>query len=57
MLIDGPACVLDCGTKKTEVNGTCVPCNGQCPKGIMLSHALPRSRTVVAASTVMLFIL
>ena len=37
LLVDRGTCVRDCGADKTPVNRICEPCDGPCPKGIVLS--------------------
>ena len=36
MLTDLGACVRECTANRFAVNGTCVPCDGPCPKGVSL---------------------
>ena len=37
LLLDGATCVSDCGPKSFPVDGTCVPCDGECPRGTFVT--------------------
>jgi hypothetical protein len=36
MFADLGACVSTCGAGRTDINGTCQPCDGACPRGRFL---------------------